>query len=141
MVSALFSYALLVSRFPNLYPANYNQAMFTGQPLIVEVYVQADGTVPLDEWLDDMRDRHARYQIEARIRRLELGNPGKYRTLTDGIFEMKIDHGPGYRVYFARRGATAVLLLCGGDKSTQDVSIKTAIRYWEDFQQRNQPHE
>lgn len=112
--------------------------MFTGQPLIVEVYVQADGTTPIAEWLEGMRDRHGLYQIEVRIRRLELGNPGKYRTLTDGIFEMKIDHGPGYRVYFARRGATAVLLLCGGDKSTQDVNIKTATLYWEDFQQRNQ---
>lgn len=81
-----------------------------------------------DAWLHGLRDREAKARILVRVRRLGLGNPGQYRALKDGIFEMKIDYGPGYRVYYAQRGSVLVLLLCGGDKATQQADIAAATR-------------
>lgn len=75
-------------------------------------------------WLKGLRDRAAM----ARIDRLALGNPGKHRNLTGGVREMKIDYGPGYRVYFTERAGEIVILLCGGDKKNQDADIAAAIR-------------
>ena len=81
-----------------------------------------------DTWLRGLRDRQARARIEVRIRRFSLGNPGFSRALKDGLFELKIDHGPGYRVYYTFKNHTLVLLLCGGDKTTQQDDIKLATR-------------
>ncbi len=81
-----------------------------------------------DTWLRSLRDRQARARIEVRIRRLSLGNPGLSRALKDGLFELKVDYGPGYRVYYTFKNQTLVLLLCGGDKSTQQDDIKLATR-------------
>lgn len=81
-----------------------------------------------DAWLRHLRDRDAKARIEVRIRRLALGNPGVFRVLKNGIHELKIDHGPGYRVYYMFRGKTLIILLCGGDKSTQDRDIQQASR-------------
>ena len=88
-----------------------------------------------DTWLRDLRDRQARARIEVRIRRLSLENPGQHRALKGGICELKVDYGPGYRVYYTYRNQTLVLLLCGGNKSTQDQDIKLAqniAKQWED---------
>ena len=74
-----------------------------------------------------MRDRQARARIVARIRRLSLGNPGDVKPVGSGVSEMRIDYGPGYRVYFTQRGEVVVILLCGGDKRTQDRDIAHAI--------------
>ena len=79
-----------------------------------------------DLWLAGLRDDRARARIQARILRLSLGNPGDVKPVGEGISEMRIDHGPGYRVYFWQRGQVLILLLCGGDKSTQDKDIKAA---------------
>ena len=79
------------------------------------------------EWFARLRDRQARARIDARIRRLSLGNPGDVKPLGEGISELRIDYGPGYRVYFVQRGKTVVILLAGGDKRTQDRDIKMAI--------------
>ncbi|MDR2243873.1 MAG: type II toxin-antitoxin system RelE/ParE family toxin [Burkholderiales bacterium] len=79
-----------------------------------------------DRWLDNLRDRQARARIQKRIRRLSLGNPGDVKPVGEGVSEMKIDYGPGYRVYFMRRGPVVVVLLCGGDKSSQDQDIALA---------------
>ncbi len=77
-------------------------------------------------WLRDLRDRQGRAKILARIDRLEDGNPGKTRSVGSGVIEMKVDFGPGYRVYYTQRGEVMVLLLCGGDKSTQESDIRLA---------------
>lgn len=81
-----------------------------------------------NEWLDALKDRAGRARILVRVDRLIDGNPGQHRDLTDGVSELKIDVGPGYRVYYTRRGTRLLLLLIGGDKSTQQKDIATAIR-------------
>lgn len=80
-----------------------------------------------DRWLSSLRDRQARTRILVRIDRLAGGNPGDVRLVGSGISEMRIDYGPGYRVYFAQQGHALVVLLCGGDKRTQSADIKRAI--------------
>jgi putative addiction module killer protein len=77
-------------------------------------------------WLARLRDRRARARIQVRIDRLQLGNPGDVKALGGGISEMRIDYGPGYRVYFVQRGAALVILLAGGDKLTQERDIAVA---------------
>ncbi len=77
-------------------------------------------------WFTSLRDSRARMRIQARIRRLSIGNPGDVRPVGEGVSEMRIDYGPGYRVYFAQRGDALVILLAGGDKRTQDRDIATA---------------
>ena len=79
------------------------------------------------EWFARLRDRQARARIDARIRRLSLGNPGDVKPVGEGVSELRIDYGPGYRVYFVQRGKTLIVLLAGGDKRTQDRDINTAI--------------
>lgn len=78
-------------------------------------------------WLDHLRDRDARARIMTRIRRLALGNPGDVKPVGEGVSEMRVDYGPGYRLYFVRRGSEVVLLLCGGDKRTQQRDIVRAV--------------
>jgi putative addiction module killer protein len=79
-----------------------------------------------DRWLKDLRDIRAAARIQVRLDRMATGNPGDVKSVGDGISEMRIDYGPGYRVYFMRRGSLTVVLLCGGDKSTQDKDIAQA---------------
>jgi putative addiction module killer protein len=85
-------------------------------------------TEEFSRWLADLRDLRARAKIVARIDRLALGNPGDVAPVGSGISEMRIHYGPGYRVYFAQRGDAIVILLCGGDKSSQSADIATAKR-------------
>jgi putative addiction module killer protein len=79
-------------------------------------------------WQSGLRDLNAVARINIRIRRLSLGNPGDVRPVGAGVSELRIDYGPGYRVYFVRRGTAVILLLCGGDKRTQDRDIAAAKR-------------
>ena len=79
-------------------------------------------------WLRALRDRQARARIQVRIDRLQLGLPGDARPVGEGVSELRIDYGPGYRVYFMRRGQEIIVLLAGGDKRTQDRDIKRAIQ-------------
>ena len=79
-------------------------------------------------WLKGLRDERAQARIVIRIRRLEIGNPGDVKAVGEGVFEMRIDYGPGYRVYFLRQGQEIVVLLCGGDKSSQRRDVATAKR-------------
>lgn len=97
------------------YPMGYNRMVEIRQ---TEVY---------ERWFSRLRDRRARVRIDIRIRRLSLGNPGDVRSVGEGVSEMRIDYGPGYRVYYVRRGDTVVVLLAGGDKGSQERDIETAL--------------
>jgi putative addiction module killer protein len=79
------------------------------------------------KWFASLRDAQARARIDARIRRLSLGNPGDSKAIRGGISELRVDYGPGYRVYYMRREAQLIVLLCGGDKRTQPSDIARAI--------------
>ena len=80
------------------------------------------------EWLDGLRDIQARARVQARIERLAAGNPGDVEPVGEGVSELRINYGPGYRVYFKQRGLELIILLAGGEKSTQAKDIKTALR-------------
>lgn len=87
------------------------------------------------DWIDDLKDRMGRARILVRVDRLIDGNPGQHRDLTDGVSELKLDFGPGYRVYYTQRGDRLLLLLIGGDKSTQQKDIALAIRLAKSFKE------
>lgn len=87
------------------------------------------------DWIDALKDRAGRARILVRVERLIQGNPGQHRNLTDGVAEMKVEFGPGYRVYYTQRGARLLLLLAGGDKSTQQKDIALAIELAKNFQE------
>ena len=80
------------------------------------------------KWIDGLQDIRARARILARIERLATGNPGDVKAVGEGISEMRIDYGPGYRIYYKQHGRSVLIILAGGDKSTQDRDIKTALR-------------
>jgi putative addiction module killer protein len=88
--------------------------------------IQIQQTDLYAKWFAGLRDRVARARIDIRIRRLSLGNAGDAKPVGDGVSELRVDHGPGYRVYFIQRGELVIVLLAGGDKSTQDRDIRTA---------------
>ena len=92
-----------------------------------------NGKAPFEEWLLSLRDKPTQARILRRIDRLRLGNFGDCESVGEGVFELRIHFGPGYRVYFGLHGAQVVLLLCGGDKSTQARDIASAQRYWKEF--------
>jgi putative addiction module killer protein len=88
--------------------------------------IQIQQTETYARWFSGLRDRLARARIDIRIRRLSLGNPGDGKPVGDGVSELRVDHGPGYRIYFIQRGELVIVLLAGGDKSTQDKDIRDA---------------
>jgi len=88
-----------------------------------------------DRWLSGLKDSRARARIAARLDRLALGNPGDVKPVGDGVSELRIDYGPGYRVYFMQRGPVVIVLLCGGDKRMQSTDIKRAIAIAKDWQE------
>ncbi|NCS51054.1 MAG: type II toxin-antitoxin system RelE/ParE family toxin [Microcystis aeruginosa G13-05] len=103
------------------------------QPREIERYVTADGQIPFDNWFDSIRVSKTQTIISKRLDRVRMGNLGDYRSVGGGVFELRIDYGPGYRIYFGQVGTTIVLLLCGGDKSSQIKDIRQAQKYWRDY--------
>lgn len=99
-------------------------------------YLTASGRDPYQEWLDSLRDLTGRVAIQRRVDRTAAGNLGEHKFLQEGVWELKIDVGPGYRVYYGIDRRSRVLLLCGGPKRTQAADLKTAVKYWRDYQQR-----
>ena len=89
--------------------------------------MRVETTEVFREWIDGLKDLAGRARIQARIERLVNGNPGQHRVLSGGVSELKIDSGPGYRVYYSKRGNRLLVLLTGGDKSTQEKDIRTAL--------------
>lgn len=98
-----------------MYPAGYNSVM-----------IELRETDIFTRWINDLRDLQARARILARIARLRMGNPGDVKPVGEGVSELRINYGPGYRVYFVSRGAEIIILLAGGDKSTQQADIRNA---------------
>ena len=92
--------------------------------------------MPFEIWLEGLQDRKARAIIRARLDRLEYGDTGKHRSLGQGLFELKIFFGPGYRVYYGKKGDRVVILLYGGDKHTQRHDVQKARGYWDDYKVR-----
>ncbi len=103
---------------------------------VVRHYLSEDERDPFQEWLKKLRDPIAKMQVVMRVNRIEGGNFGDNKFCRDGVWEVRIDQGAGYRVYYAMSGTVVVLLLCGGDKGFQDSDIERAIGYWKDWQRR-----
>jgi putative addiction module killer protein len=102
----------------------------------VREYQTTEGKIPLTAWLEGLRDGATRARVVARLDRLKAGLRGDWKSVVSGIFELRIDHGPGYRVYYGQQGKALILLLCGGDKSTQAKDIETAHAHWKDYKAR-----
>ena len=101
----------------------------------IEVYRDLNGRAPYIEWFESIRDLKTRTRIQDRIDRIESGNLGDYKPVGDGVFELRFRSGPGYRIYFGQVGNTIVLLLCGGDKSSQSRDIERAKAYWQEYKE------
>ncbi len=99
-------------------------------------YLTASGDDPYQQWLDKLKDLKGRVVIQRRIDRLIEGNFGDHKFCQEGVWELRIGFGPGYRVYYALEEKTIILLLCGGSKRTQSADIKAAVRYLRDYQRR-----
>jgi putative addiction module killer protein len=106
------------------------------QPREILPYQDANGNYPFEDWLVRLRDRNARAKIQTRLGRLSLGNFGDSKFVGEGVYELRIDYGGGYRIYFGQVGSRVILLLCGGDKSSQERDIQTAKSYWRDYAKR-----
>jgi putative addiction module killer protein len=102
----------------------------------LRIYSAPDGRRPFQEWIDFLKDQDGRARILVRLERFRLGNVGDWKSVGEGVLELRIDWGPGYRVYFAQDGKEIVLLLCGGEKGTQVRDIKDAKKYWRDYRGR-----
>jgi putative addiction module killer protein len=107
---------------------------------LVEVrhYLTAAGKDPYQQWLDKLKDLQGRVAIQRRVDRLAGGNFGDHKFCREGVWELRVESGPGYRVYYAREGQAIVILLCGGSKRTQSADIKDAVQCWRDYQRRKQ---
>lgn len=106
------------------------------QEKTILTYVRADGSAPFNNWLEALKDRKARAIVRTRINRVRLGNLGDCKSVGEGVSELRIKFGAGYRVYFGQEGDTIIILLSGGDKSSQDKDIKQAKKYWQDYKRR-----
>jgi len=100
-------------------------------------YITPTGAVPFVDWINGLKDPVTRHRIRRRLDRVEMGHYGDYKPPGDGICELKFDFGPGYRIYFAEEGDVIVILLCGGDKSSQVQDIKTTKMYWQELLERD----
>ena len=107
-------------------------------PFEIEYYVAENGSLPFKDWLDGLKDIAGRARIRIRLDRVRLGNLGDSRSVGGGVYELKVAHGPGYRIYFALEGERVVLLLMGGDKSTQSKDIVKAKSFREDWMRRKE---
>ena len=113
-------------------PVTYNsQSSFD-----VQSYLTAEGRSPYANWLIGLKDKQARARVLVRINRMSAGIFGDCKPIDQGVWELRIDWGPGYRVYYAQAGQKLILLLAGGDKRKQQADITHALNYWNDWQQR-----
>lgn len=104
----------------------------------LKIYVTKEGKKPFVEWLEALEDRKARYRIKEKLDRVALGNLGDHKFISDGVYELRLAFGSGYRIYYGNEENTVVLLLCGGDKSTQKKDTKKAVTYLKDYLSRGE---
>jgi putative addiction module killer protein len=102
----------------------------------LEIYETATGKCPFELWIKGINEIGTRAKILTRLDRLKLGNFGDCKALRDGVSELRIHYGPGFRIYYGKIGTTVILLLCGGDKGSQDKDIAKAKEYLQDYQSR-----
>jgi putative addiction module killer protein len=102
----------------------------------IKVYKTTEGKTPFFEWRNSFKDKIVRARINRRLERLEDGNYGDCKSVGDGVFEMRLHFGPGYRIYFGEVGAQVILLLLGGNKNGQTKDIQLAKQYWQEFTMR-----
>ena len=105
----------------------------------LRIYADAQGAAPFEKWLRDLKDSVARAKIRGRLERVRTGNFGDCKPLREGVQELRIDYGPGYRVFLSRQGPVVVLLLCGSHKSDQGRAINQPVAYLNDWKQRGSP--
>lgn len=99
----------------------------------IKIYSTETGKEPFTEWLENLNDLKAKGKIRARLNRVRLGNLSDFKAVGEGVFELRINFGPGYRVYFGRMGKKLVIILAGGDKSSQNRDIQKAKQYWLEY--------
>lgn len=116
---------------------NYKQMNQATKKYQVSIYRKENDDAPFKDWLKGL-DGQAKARIVARIQRIEQGNFGEYKPLGDDVYELKYRFGPGYRAYYGQKDDAIVLLLCGGDKSTQRKDVKKAKKYWLDYKERGE---
>ena len=102
----------------------------------LKYYVTESGETPFIAWLESLKDAQVRYRVKERLSRVELGNLGDHKAVGDGVSELRLQFGSGHRIYYGEEGYKVILLLSGGDKSSQKKDIKQAIAYWNDYQVR-----
>ena len=102
----------------------------------IEYYNNSNNKSVFEEWFNNLRDKQAKTRIINRINFLERGGLGDCKPVRDGVWELRIDYGTGYRIYYSMIGKKLILLLCGGDKRTQNRDIEQAIKYLEDYKKR-----
>lgn len=102
----------------------------------IRKYRRADGVVPFDRWMAKLKDERAKARVLVQLDRLRLGLPGDWKSVGAGVLELRIFEGKGYRIYFAREGRSIVILLCGGNKSTQVRDIEQAQSYWQAYRRQ-----
>lgn len=100
-------------------------------------YKDEEGRRPYAEWLAELKDKHAKTRVLVRVSRMAAGNFGDCKPVADGVWELRIDWGPGYRVYYAQAGKKLILLLTGGDKRKQQQDIEAAVDCWNDWKRKN----
>lgn len=103
------------------------------QPRTLQFFRTTNGSEPFNEWYRSIRDPNTRYRIQRRLERLEGGNLGDCRSVGEGVFELRLHFGPGYRIYLGEAANTVTVLLCGGDKSSQQRDIERAKTYWLEY--------
>jgi putative addiction module killer protein len=109
------------------------------EPKKVLTYQDANGNEPFTDWLNSLRDQKGRRTILRRIGRLEHGLYGDCEPIGEGVLELRLFFGPGYRVYFGEEAGRIIILLCGGDKDTQTRDIKAANEYWKEYKGHGKP--
>jgi len=107
-----------------------------GEKIRVRIYVSSNGNPPFAKWFHSLRDAIAKTSVAARLIRIRLGNFGDGKSVGAGVRELRVNTGPGYRVYFGRDGESVVILLCGGNKANQKQDIEKAKEYWADYRRQ-----